>query len=95
MNEFNPELLKMCLAAAVPLWIAQFRHYPHAERVAIAKVGAPILAEKGDRLLFGGPKGEPAAVFNAFARSVAASAFLPGGITVMGMHFEESVQAVA
>lgn len=83
------EVLKICLSAAVPLWIFQFKQLTEAERLQIAHDAAPVVAEKGDVLQFGSKKkGAQAAVFNHFARGVAAAAFQPGGITVMGMHFE-------
>lgn len=49
------------------------------------------LGEQGDILLFGGgKKGQVATVFNAVAESLAYMAFVPGGVTVFGMHFEET-----
>ena len=83
------ELLTMALEAAVPLYIAQLQRLTIDEIVAIAREAGPLLAEKGDRLLFRGAKrGETAAVFNATARGIAALAFAPGGVTVFGRHWE-------
>jgi len=48
-----------------------------------------LIAERADIMLFGGgKKGQAAEVFNALAEMVSYMAFLPGGITTFGMHFE-------
>jgi len=50
-----------------------------------------VLGEKGDIVLYRSPtRGDTAKLFNMLARVVAVGAFMPGGITVFDMHFEES-----
>ena len=89
MNDFNHELLKMTLAAAVPLWIFEFKKLTPTQREAIAHEAGPIIAEKGDIIQFRSSKrGETAKAFNQLARGLAALAFVPGGVDFAGMHFE-------
>lgn len=89
MNEHNAELLKISLAAAVPLWIEQFRPLSDAQRAAIAHESAQVVAEKGDVILYRSKrKDETAKAFNQLARGIAVLAFVPGGVTVFGLHFE-------
>lgn len=48
-----------------------------------------VLAAKGDILLFGGgKKGEQADLFNRTAHAISVLAFVPGGITIFGEHWE-------
>lgn len=85
----NGDLLRLTLMAAVPLWIAEFRKLTEDERIAIAKTCSQVIAEKGDVLQFGGgKKGEAANAFNALAKGLAVMAFVPGGVTAFGLHFE-------
>lgn len=50
---------------------------------------ADTLAEKGDILLFrGGKKGEAGKLFASLVRSIAVMAFVPGGVTTFGQHYE-------
>lgn len=50
---------------------------------------ANALAEKADVMLFGGcKKGEAADLFNKTCKAVAILSFVPGGITLMGEHYE-------
>jgi hypothetical protein len=89
MNDFNQELLKITLAAAVPLWIHQFRMLSEDDRLAIAKECGGVVAEKGDIIQFKSTKkGETAKAFNQLARGLACLAYAPGGVTFAGMHFE-------
>ena len=54
-----------------------------------ARSASDLIAERGDILLYRGPKkGDSARVFNEFAYAVAVAAFLPGGIKIFGMHFD-------
>ncbi len=87
----NDELLKLSLAAAVPLWIEQFRSLTDEQRLAIALEAGQVIAEKGDIIQFRSKrKGETAAAFNQLARGIAVLAFTPGGVTCFGLHFEAS-----
>lgn len=58
-------------------------------RATRAENAGRLIAERADIMLFGGgQKGQAAEVFNALAEMVSYMAFLPGGITTFGMHFE-------
>lgn len=81
--------LTIALSAAVPLWALELRKKPLPELLEEAQSLAQIIGEKGDLIQFRAKtKGESAASFNALARGVAILSFMPGGITVFGMHFE-------
>ncbi len=82
-------LLESTLALAVPLWIDELSRRPWSYVEERARECAIIVAGKGDLILFTGKtSGETAAAFNRLAEGVACCAFSPGGVTVMGMHFE-------
>ena len=81
----NPALLKLALEVAVPLWIEELRSWSWDDRVMLARVCAQVVAEKGDVLQYGGEG--CAEAFNRLAQGVAALAFVPGGVTIFGMHF--------
>lgn len=49
---------------------------------------ADIITSEGDVLLYGETKGKPAQIFNKLAKAIAFMAFQPGGISILGMHFE-------
>jgi hypothetical protein len=85
-DEVHP--LTIALEAAVPLWIMKVEAWTEDQRVAKAHEVGPILAEKGDRLMYGGKKGEAADLFNQVACGIACLAYAPGGVKVFGMHFE-------
>ena len=53
-----------------------------------AREAGDTIAFQGDALLFSGKRGDAAQIFNKLANAVSCAAFLPGGITVFGMHFE-------
>lgn len=89
-EERTRELLKISLLCAVPLWIGRVRRWPIERRVERARAAAQIIAEKGDVLMFrAGKKGESAEAFNRLAESLACLSFNPGGVTFLGVHFEE------
>lgn len=78
------------LAIAVPPEIERLRSVDDDLRaLQIAQhteqLGAQLLGEKGDVLLYGG-RG-CAGAFAALARALACLAWTPGGVTVAGMHF--------
>jgi hypothetical protein len=82
-------LLATALSVAVPMWAMELRRRPLDELLAEAPSLAQIVAEKGDLIQFRGKKrGETAAAFNALARGVAILSFVPGGVIIFGMHFE-------
>ncbi len=83
------ELLRIALSAAVPLWIAEFKHLPWSAVEAIARESGQAVASTGDVIQFKGrKKGESAKAFNHLARGLAALAFAPGGVTFLGDHWE-------
>jgi hypothetical protein len=80
-------LLQIALSAAVPMRIEELRHKPLSEILdpeALSSIQTR-LGEAREDVLFGGKAGR--AGFNAVADAVARLAFLPGGVTVFGMHF--------
>lgn len=87
------ELLRTALAAAVPLRIMEIASgalgtltEADVERV---RGYLPALLEHGDDLLYRGRKGATAERFNQLTHAIAALAFQPGGVTFLGLHFEE------
>jgi len=83
--------LSIALSASVPLWIETFiqEGYTFEYLQSIAKESLQIVAEKGDLILFKSKKkGESAKAFNALAKGIAVLAFMPGGVTLFGLHFE-------
>lgn len=83
------DLMRTALAAAIPLWVIEFRKRPWDEVAEKAKECGQIIAEKGDVLQFKSKtKGETAKAFNALAQGLAALSFCPGGVTFLGDHWE-------
>ena len=82
--------LPIALSAAVPLRIADLkaRGGPSAADLNACKDISRLIAEKGDVLLYGGKSHEAAYVFNRLAQGIAVLAFLPGGVTCFGQHWE-------
>ena len=90
----NANLLSDMMQMAVPLWVKAYKDKggPNAEDMKAAQETSDILGERGEILLCGGGKsGECADQFNRTARAVAVLAFVPGGVTIFGSHFEEKV----
>lgn len=85
------ELLNEMMRAAVMLQIEVLkdRGGPTADDMKKAQETSDILGERGDILLHGGGKpGECADQFNRTAHAVAVLAFVPGGVSLFGAHFE-------
>jgi hypothetical protein len=83
-------LLQATLSVAVPMRIAELRDKP-MEEILDPDVLSTIqarLAEAREEVLYGGRCG--AKGFNALADGIARLAFLPGGIGILGMHFDAS-----
>lgn len=87
-------LLGAALEAAVALRIAQLRRLDEAafarsfDRAVLERL-AQTVAEHGDDLLFRSrQRGASARVFNAVADGIALLAFAPGGVTLLGQHWE-------
>lgn len=84
------DLLSMTLSAAVPLGMIAMAEKggPGADDMRRAQKAGDLLGAKGDRLLFGGKKGEAAKLFNDLSHAIVVLSFCPGGITIFGQHFE-------
>jgi len=81
-------LLQATLSVAVPMRIAELRDKPIEEILdpeALRSIQQG-LAEAREDVLYGGRCG--AAGFNALADAIARLAFMPGGVTILGMHFD-------
>jgi hypothetical protein len=81
-------LLQATLSVAVPLRIMELRDKPIEEILdpeALRSIQR-ALAEAREEVLYGGKAG--AVGFNAVADGIARLAFLPGGVTILGMHFD-------
>jgi len=81
-------LLQATLSVAVPLRIAELRHKPLAEILAPEALSyiQTRLAAAREEVLYGGKY--CADGFNAVSDGIARLAFLPGGVTFLGMHFD-------
>lgn len=100
MAEFSQQegLLKSMLPMAVMLNTLNFKELPWKQLQQIATDASQFIAEHGDNILFKGPKkGDTAKAFNELAKGVAVLSFAPGGVNILGMHFEtihpESIEA--
>lgn len=69
------------------MWIAELRGTGFEERARRAHHCAQVVAEQADTILYG-TKGKTAGAFNRLAEGVACAAYQPGGVTVLGLHFE-------
>ncbi len=83
------ELMRMTLAVAVPMWIDRCKLRPMGGLLECAAECGQYIAEHGDVAQFRGKKkGETAAAFNRLAEGLAILAFVPGGVTFLGDHWE-------
>src|SRR5215467_15934488 len=84
------EQLRLMLSAALPLAIGLMhqRSGPKKADFELARDFGGVLAHKGDVLMFGGKQGEVADLVNRLVHALAVSAFLPGGVTFLGDHWE-------
>jgi hypothetical protein len=97
-HDFRTHPLPTLLSAAVPLWIRRIQdafQRGDLDQAALTREVdglrdfAQTLGAEGDKLLFrGGKPGEAAALFNRTAHAIALLSFVPGGITIMGSHWE-------
>lgn len=84
-------VLAVAMWAAIPLRIMELQARGGPSDADWGGLGAVAqdLAEHGDLLLYrGGKKGQSADLFNATAQAIAVLAFLPGGITIFGSHYQ-------
>lgn len=86
----DDNLLAMALSTAVPLRMMAMAEKggPDAEDRKKAQKASDLLGEKGDKLLFGGKKGEAAELFNLLAHAITVLSFCPGGVTTFGQNFD-------
>ena len=84
----SEHMLATALSAAVPMWIESLKDHPWEYINKRAKECSQVIAEKGDVILFRGKGGETAEAFNRLAEGVACLAFVPGGVTLFGQHWE-------
>lgn len=93
-TDHTRDLMRTCLELAVPLWVQRFRDEGKSLRRLLgeAQACADLVAEKGDLLQFSGKeksaKEDCKEAFNALAKGMAISSFMPGGVKAFGLHFE-------
>jgi hypothetical protein len=83
--------LSIGLSAAVPLRIAELQRRGGPTDMDFERIKSVslLLCEKGDILQFsGGKKGEVASIFNQLADALSVMAFVPGGVSFDGQHFQ-------
>lgn len=87
MNEF---LIKLHLSAFVPLEIRELQRQGGPSEWHFEAVSAlpQQIASQGDVFQFGGKKGEAASYMGKITEALAIMAFIPGGVTAFGLHFE-------
>lgn len=82
------------LRFAVPLWIDKLRNCTMDQLLARASRCAGVVGTRGDALQFKGSSASgrraSAEAFNHLAEGLACAAYLPGGISFAGMHWEVS-----
>lgn len=87
--ELKLALLMSTLELAVPMWIEQLQRqswFSIQDRIPSI---VNIIASQGDRIMFvTKKKHETAHAFNALAEALAIGAFMPGGISAFGLHFQ-------
>jgi len=84
-------LLQSTLEVAVPFRMLELRQQggPLERDWQEARDFAEVLATEGDAALFKGhKKGDTARVVKGLIRALAVMAFVPGGVTAWGLHFD-------
>lgn len=84
----DDDLMKLHLSMCVPLRIDELRtmRFPLEDHLARIRPYALDIAEYGDQLLFRGKR--TTELMNKVVDALAVMAFLPGGVTLFGLHFE-------
>jgi len=92
MNLF---LTQLHLSAFVPLEIRELQRQggPSEWHFEAVSELSQLIAEKGDSFQFGGKKGEAASYMGKLTEALAVMAFIPGGVTAFGLHFEAESEA--
>jgi hypothetical protein len=83
--------LQICLPPAVELRIMEFKSRGGPLPVDFEQIRSTglLLSEHGDNLLYRSSKpGESADLFNRLAHALAVMAYVPGGVTFCGVHYE-------
>lgn len=87
----NGELLRCTLEMSVPFRMLELTQQggPLERDWQEARAFGDIAAYEGDNLLFKGhKKGDTARVMAGLIRALAVMAFVPGGVTAWGLHFD-------
>lgn len=88
--ENSDHLLKVALAAAVPLWIMELQKKPLSYLMERKGICAQTIGEKGDIILYKSKRpGRTAEAFNHLAEGMAILAILAkGGVEMFGLKFD-------
>ena len=88
-EKFGGHILIDFLMLAVPFQIMRIKSGEVPLKFSDPFGFGKLLSEKGDVLLYGGEgAGNVAAML---VEAIATAAFVPGGITIFGLHFEETI----
>jgi len=90
-QDITGTLLQSTLEASVPFRMLELRQWggPTELDWQEARDFADVLAFEGDAVLFKGhKKGDTARVMRGLIRALAVMAFVPGGVTAWGLHFD-------
>lgn len=92
MSAVWSDLLATHLAMCVPLRINELRRMdlPLEDHLARVTPYGQDIAECGDQLLFQGPRTKE--LINKVVDGLAVMALVPGGVTLFGLHFEETME---
>lgn len=91
VTDSNNTLLQMTIEATVPfkIWELQQRGGPTDTDWEWAATQTDVIAEKGDVILYKDPKrGVTGSLMGNLIRVLAIMAFVPGGVTFAGIHFD-------
>lgn len=87
----DENLLRTSLNLAVPMWVFRLSEVPLDDLVRRAPDLGQFIGEKGDIMQFKSKKkGESANAFNKLAEGIAILSFMPGGVTFLGDHYENT-----
>ena len=88
--EATGELMTLTLAASVPFRMLDLEQQggPSDLDWEAAQAFGDVLAFQGDVLMFREKKGQAAGLMADLIRTVAVMAFAPGGVTLLGLHFD-------
>lgn len=82
------DFLATSLQLAVPIHQLNLKSVPLDQLLGRTSESIHLLAEHGDKLLYGSKKpGEVAHLFNKTAEAIAILSFMPGGVKLFGQHW--------